>query len=94
MQNNNGDSKSKIQDELMAFFENVLGPYLDREFGALKEGVVVLKGDVATLKEDVTVLKEDVGTLKTDMMYVKNDIRDLKADMPSKKDYEAVKALA
>lgn len=100
MQDNNDNGKTKIQDELMTFFEEVLAPYLGEEFGKVngrldnvEKDVAVLKNDVSVLKEDVSVLKEDVSVLKTDMRYVKNDIRDLKADMPSKKDYEAVKKL-
>lgn len=74
------DTKKKITDELLAFWEGLIFPYLEKRFGALEE-------DVAVLKDDVAVLKDDVATLKTDIMYVKSDLRDLKSDTPTDKEF-------
>jgi hypothetical protein len=63
MDGKNGDKKM-IVDELMAFFENILEPYLDRRFGGLENRMGKLESEVVHVKNDVRDLKADAPTSK------------------------------
>lgn len=85
MQKKNG-VRPKIINELMAFFENVIAPYLDGRFD---------KVDSRLDKVDTRLdkVENELQEVKTELQYVKSDVRDLKADMPTKQDFEVVKKL-
>lgn len=85
MKKKNGLRK-KIINELMDFFENVLVPYMDKEFGRVN-------GRLNNVEVDIKELKSAMQEVKTEIMYMKNDLRDLKADMPTKEEFETVRKL-
>ena len=61
--------KSKILSELMGFFEEILAPYLDKEFGKVNGRL--------------DKVENRLDKVETELQYVKSDVRDLKADMPT-----------
>jgi len=67
------NARTKIFDELMLFFENILAPYLDERFG----GVETRLGGV----------EEDLDEVKTDLKIVKRGIEILQKTTPNKFDF-------
>ncbi len=74
------NTRTKIFDELMLFFENILVPYLDKRFGGVENRL----GGVENRLDKV---KNSIQELKTEVMYVKDNVRDLKADSPTVKEF-------
>jgi archaellum component FlaC len=89
MDGKNGDRK-KIVDELMAFFENILEPYLDRRFGGLENRMDGLENRMDGLENRMDGLENRMVKLESEVVHVKNDVRDLKADAPTSKEFEKV----
>ncbi len=85
MQKKNG-VRPKIVSELMAFFENVIVPYLDERFNHVDSRL-----DKVDSRLDK--VEERLGSEETEIQYVKSDVRDLKADMPTKQEFEVVRKI-
>lgn len=71
--------RPKILNELMAFFENILAPYLDKEFGEVNGRL--------------DKVENRLDSLESELKYVKSDVRDLKADIPTKEEFAVVRKL-
>jgi len=102
---NGSNDKKVIVNELLAFFENVLEPYLDRRFDGLENRMDGLENRMDSLENRMDNLENRMDNLEnrmdslenrmdkleSEVIYVKNDVRDLKADAPTSKEFEKVR---
>ena len=88
---NGSNDKKVIVNELLAFFENVLEPYLDRRFDGLENRMDGLENRMDSLENRMDNLENRMDKLESEVIYVKNDVRDLKADAPTSKEFEKVR---
>ena len=78
------NARTKIFDELMLFFENILAPYLDERFG----GVETRLGGVETRLDKVETrlggVEEDLGEVKNELKIVNRKIDILQETTPNR----------
>lgn len=77
---------SQICDELMTFFENVITPYMDKEFGQVNGRLGKVENRLDGVENRLDKVEDELHGVKTELIYVKNDVRDLKADTPTQKE--------
>ena len=89
------NTRTKIFDELMLFFEHIMVPYLDERFGGVETrlgGVETRLGGVETRLDKVESrlggVEEDLDEVKTDLKIVKRGIEILQKTTPSKFDFD------
>jgi len=88
------NTRTKIFDELMLFFEHIMVPYLDERFGGVETrlgGVETRLGGVETRLDKVESrlggVEEDLDEVKTDLKIVKRGIEILQKTTPNKFDF-------
>ena len=88
------NTRTKIFDELMLFFEHIMVPYLDERFGGVETrlgGVETRLGGVESRLDKVESrlggVEEDLDEVKTDLKIVKRGIEILQKTTPNKFDF-------
>ena len=88
------NTRTKIFDELMLFFEHIMVPYLDERFGGVETrlgGVETRLDKVETRLDKVETrlggVEEDLDEVKTDLKIVKRGIEILQKTTPNKFDF-------
>ena len=74
------NTRTKIFDELMLFFEHIMVPYLDERFGGVETRLDKVESRLGGVEEDLD-------EVKTDLKIVKRGIEILQKTTPNKFDF-------
>jgi len=87
--------RTKIINELVDFFKNVLSPYMDKEFGKINERLDKVEyrldkveGNISGVKNELNEVKNRLSDLEVEVIEVKGSINELKTETPKKVEFK------
>ena len=81
------NTRTKIFDELMLFFEHIMVPYLDERFGGVETRLGGVETRLDKVESRLGGVEEDLDEVKTDLKIVKRGIEILQKTTPNKFDF-------
>jgi len=78
------NARTKIFDELMLFFENILAPYLDERFGGVETRLDKVETRLDKVETRLGGVEEDLGEVKNELKIVNRKIDILQETTPNR----------
>jgi len=78
------NARTKIFDELMLFFENILAPYLDERFGGVETRLDGVETRLDKVETRLGGVEEDLGEVKNELKIVNRKIDILQETTPNR----------